>query len=355
MSKKQQAIELWRACFNDTEEFIQFYFANKYQDENTLLSFEGDTAIAVIQMLPYPMNWCGRQIATSYISGACTLPGARSKGTMKKLLAESFAAMKSRHIALGTLIPAEPWLFDYYHKMGYTTVFDYTSEEHNLTPSSDNPAGLSGCAAEYSGIPEQVYPWFTRKMNERTCCVQHPMDDFTTILQDLYTDGGKLITARDHTGAFAGIAFAIPYENTTYILDLLYDSAHAKQALLQAAANEWGNCRIKCKVAATSSPGIHQGMARVIDAEQMLAIYAGRYPDKEFSLQLTDAQLPSNNGYYYIKHGICSHLPSAGGTPDFNMDIQTLTQVLLGYHLEQLPPEYSIFETQHPFMSLMLD
>ena len=33
---KREVMELWRVCFDDTEEFIQFYFDKKYKDENAL-------------------------------------------------------------------------------------------------------------------------------------------------------------------------------------------------------------------------------------------------------------------------------------------------------------------------------
>lgn len=356
MTKKQQAIELWRACFNDTEEFIQFYFASKYQDENTLLYHEGDAAIAVTQMLPYPMTWCGRQIMTSYISGACTLPAARGKGVMKDLLKESFAIMKSRDIALSTLIPAEPWLFGFYQKCGYTTVFDHSIEKYILDPSVINNSGNTYSVKEYNDIAEILYPWFSEKMGARKSCIQHPFDDYMAILQDLYNDGGKLFIAYTAPEIFTGIAFAIPYGDTVYIPEILCDSTAVKESLLQCIANEYSSGKIECHVPpVTGSPVIHKGMARIINAKKMLAMYAQYYPENKFSLKLHDEQLLENNGYYFIEQGNCTHSDTSSATPDFNMDIQTLTQVIMGYHPEQLSPLYPLFKEQQPYMSLMLE
>ena len=42
--------------------------------------------ISALQMISYPMTFCGETIATSYVSGACTHPDYRSHGAMRRLL-----------------------------------------------------------------------------------------------------------------------------------------------------------------------------------------------------------------------------------------------------------------------------
>lgn len=50
-------MELWRRCFEDTDEFIRFYFERKYSDANSLIYEENGKALSALQMLPYPMRW----------------------------------------------------------------------------------------------------------------------------------------------------------------------------------------------------------------------------------------------------------------------------------------------------------
>ena len=122
---KREVMELWRVCFDDMEEFIQFYFDKKYKDENALVYWdEQGAAIAALQTPLYPMTFGETQIITGYISGACTHPLARARGVMTKLLREAFYVMRGKKIPMSTLIPASEWLYDYYGKMGYATVFD---------------------------------------------------------------------------------------------------------------------------------------------------------------------------------------------------------------------------------------
>ena len=118
-------MELWRRCFEDTDEF---------SDANSLIYEENGKALSALQMLPYPMRWENVTVDTSYISGACTLPDVRNRGFMTLLLQNALQEMYDRGIAFSTLIPAEDWLFGYYAGQGYVTVFDYAL--HTYTPYS---------------------------------------------------------------------------------------------------------------------------------------------------------------------------------------------------------------------------
>ena len=42
------------------------------------------------------------------------------------------------------------------------------------------------------------------------------------------------------------------------------------------------------------------GMVRIINAKEVLQIYAAAFPEDEMQLELSDKQLSVNNGYYYL-------------------------------------------------------
>ena len=48
---------------------------------------------------------------------------------MRQLLSQAFARMLPNGIFFSTLIPANPWLFDYYARIGYAPVFQYSTKE----------------------------------------------------------------------------------------------------------------------------------------------------------------------------------------------------------------------------------
>ena len=101
---KEKVKALWKLCFEDSEAFIEMYFRLRYNNEVNIAIESGDEVISALQMLPYPMTFCGKQIQTSYISGACTHPDYRGKGVMKELLSQALTKMLHNNVILSTLI-----------------------------------------------------------------------------------------------------------------------------------------------------------------------------------------------------------------------------------------------------------
>ena len=90
---QEKVKNLWKLCFNDSEEFTEMYFRLRYNNDVNIAIQSGEEVIAALQMLPYPMTFEGEDIHTAYISGACTHPDYRNRGVMQELLSQAFARM----------------------------------------------------------------------------------------------------------------------------------------------------------------------------------------------------------------------------------------------------------------------
>lgn len=308
MDKKQQIIDLWRICFGDSEAFISLYFDRVYKDENTMVIERDGKIVSALQMLPYTMTYLGKEIQVAYISGACTLPEYRGKGLMRQLLEEAFEEMKERNTALTALIPADPWLFDYYREQGYTEAFDY-SEETYFRPNI--PVQLPTILVIQPEVPstEALYAYFDRKLRERPACVLHTYDDFITILRDLELTNGKMYTALDESEQVVGMAFTLPIEDNPspsgkrlFIKELLYDSEEIKELLLQETTLQNNVLQATVKMPPSPPGTFPSGMARVIDTDRMIHLWLSEH--KESPLSKKDLK---------------------------EMDTQTLTRTLLDY------------------------
>lgn len=173
--KKQKTEELWRICFNDSEEFIRLFFDEVYRDENTLVIEKDGQLAAALQILPYTMMLCGKEIPVAYIFGVCTHPDERRKGMMGRLMQEVEAELKLRSIPLATLIPAEPRLFDIYRKYDYSEAFYYGMGTYR--PVTIPEKGNSRLYPAETTTPG-LYPFFDQKLRERTACILHSEADF---------------------------------------------------------------------------------------------------------------------------------------------------------------------------------
>lgn len=97
------------------------------------------------------------------------------------------------------------------------------------------------------------------------------------------------------------------------------------------------------------------GMARIIDAERLLADFAQKYGDKNFSLSVIDPILPTNNDTFILRAGNCERQGDKL-KPHLQVDIGKLTHLLLGYHTSQKDePFRSLFPEKKPQINFMLE
>ncbi len=325
---KEEVCRLWKTCFDDPEEFVSFYFDKVYRPENTRVAREGGKIVSALQMLPYPMTWFGTETLVYYISGASTLPEHRGKGTMKKLLTESFGEMHTRNGMFSILIPQEEWLYHYYARSGYAPVFACTPECCEFPSVVPSPVvekpGFPACLREASAL----YAFFNREMRKRPNCVQHMETDFTWILEDLYLSEGRLFVFREPDETIGGMAFARPGREATEVPEILYRTKEIKDELLKSIGSHWPGRRIDCCLPPGNEPLLTRGMVRILNAPQALRIYAEKHPETNFLLELRDPLLPANNGWFRLRNGFCHQLVENAEKPDSRMEIGELAGFL---------------------------
>lgn len=175
MTTKEKVKALWQLCFDDNEEFVEMYFRLRYKNEINIAIESGDEIVSALQMIPYPMTFCGDTVQTSYISGACTHPDFRGNGVMRELLSQAFAKMLRNGMYFSTLIPAEPWLFDYYTRMGYASVFQYSVKE--ITVPEFIPSKEITVTSEV-GCQKEVYEYLTANFPDALAASSTPLRIF---------------------------------------------------------------------------------------------------------------------------------------------------------------------------------
>lgn len=336
---KEKVKALWKLCFDDNEEFVDMYFRMRYKNQRNVAIESGNEVISALQMLPYPMTFCGKIVQTSYISGACTHPDFRGNGVMRELLSQSFSRMYRNGILISTLIPAEPWLFDYYTRMGYASVFRYATKDFiipEFIPAKEiTVEAIGDCRKE-------VHQYLNRKLMERPCCIQHTYEDFQVIMADLILSDSILFVARKED-TICGLAFVYRSDNKLIVNELPADNKDVEHSLLHYIKQYTGCKHITQLLPPTEDEQLQYplGMARIINAKEVLQLYAATYPEDEMQIALQDKQLSVNNGYYYLCNGKCMHSTERLPSTHLQMNISELTNKIL--------------QPQNPYMSLMLN
>ena len=342
LTEKEETRQLWKCCFHDSEAFTDLYFRLRYRDDINITAQREGRSVAALQMIPYPMSWEKEVIPTAYISGACTHPSYRNQGIMGSLLADSVAQMHQRGIQLATLIPAEPWLFGYYARFGFASLFRY--QVISFVPSTDFVLPV-GYRIVYGNIcRKELYEYFHRMQQQRSCYLLHTEEDFHVILADLRLSGGYYALLQ-HNGTAAAVAILYPQADGQGWMagEWMADTDAAGQTLLEGICHEKRLQRVDIITPAYEEEGGRpQGMARLINASAMLQRYAARHPEASACFYLADKELTCNEGCYRIEQGECKKSVGQLASSDYpTLSISQLTEMLLA--------------PQHPYMSLMLN
>lgn len=281
---QDQIPEMWKVCFGDSQPYFDIYFRERYRNENTLAYFEGDRAVASLQLLHYNFTYCDTEIPIAYISGACTLPEARKKGYMAALLKRTFEELEKKNIPLSLLVPEEEWLLRFYNKYGYAQTFD----------KGRDLVLLDELMNRHSNNLSAAYKEFDSLFRNEEMTVQKTFDDFRVVVEET-----------------AGYDFP------------------TKKSL--------------------------DGMARVIDARGMLQLFAAKYPEKTFSLDVSDDILSQNNLFLAVGKGEVLDTVSKLST-HLKLTISELAQALLGYHTSEKPELFKgVFPDHQPQIHFMME
>lgn len=338
---KEQVKVLWKQCFYDSDEFIDFYFQKRYTDDLNSYAEADGRVIAALQRIPYSLTYEGMEMPVAYISGACTDPAYRNKGVMRQLLAEAHRRMYREGVMFSTLIPAEEWLKGYYARSGYANCF--SQGKKLLTASSlpvDNFSKLLRIVEIAPGgtLCSDAFLFFNHFQSSQEAYIQHDWEDFHIILTDLRLSGGSL------WGAFQGdilkgLCFCFPDGDTLKVTELISAEEQVAWALVKFLLSHYQVAQAEC-LGQEGEIFYELGMARIIHVEAMLRLLAGTYRGNLYIKVEGDEAIPENNGWYNLEEG---HY-SSGKQEDKAyqaVSIEELTRLL--------------FEWKHPYMSLMLN
>ena len=376
---KNETRVLWDKCFSEEDKrFVDFYFEKRYNENDNIFIEKDGKVVSALQLISYPFSYYGKTIGCSYLSGCCTDPDYRSQGLMNDLIIKALKQAKNNGACFAALIPASESLFNYYAGTNFVTTFDYSKIRINLSQQVNETTSQQVSNSVISEFQQliansqqpssdfyEVYEYFNNKMRARNCCIQHNEYDFKVITDDLELFDNHLLVAK-YGEDICGLAFCYLRNGEIYIKDVFAESSAIFSDLISAAAQRFRvtespshrvtksvSVSINILVPPVAGQKTHRlGMARLIDAETMLRLYAMSHPKMKMEISLVDTILPENNGTYYINNGTLDKKNSIGTNV---VDIEQLTQALFGYKTETLPEKLKAFNNQAAFMSLMLD
>ncbi len=307
-----QMKRLWETCFDDTAEFVQWYFDHYWKPQDTIGIFEAEILQASAQVIPYELHMSGTDLSCGYVVGVNTAPEARNRGYAKRLLRECLCMQRERGQAISLLMPFEG---QFYYRYGWQ--FCYFHQRIITNPDelrcAAKPWGTVREIDLFEAQPtlEQVYDTFVQRYHGT---VNRTAEQWRAQLEDAQLEHTECFIIEDEAQQVQGYFLLTPLEGKCYVREMAWCHAQAKAGMLYhlmryvpKGSKLWlelpEDDSLKYQLAASKTDVMLYPflMARIVDVKQCLEALHYEICDTELLLNVQDDFAQWNNGTYHMK------------------------------------------------------
>lgn len=340
---KDEIKRLWKYCFNDSKEFMDFYFSDIYNNENIVVGEEDNKVLCALQIKPYKIKVNSLEYNASYVVGVSTKPEVRGQGLMSQLMNQAIKDMYEAGQGVSLLMPIDNGL---YESFGYGFVSDQLKYKINVdaVPRQKNDVQLE--PVEDKHLPLLV-DYYASSMSNKKAYVNRDEELFKKILMEIHSEGGYTYVALDKEDKVVGYLFYYLEDNKMEVREMNYSSKEILFAFLnfiklhgtqikEVNLYESTDGYLKYVISNSDQNEIRVVpfmMARIINLREFCkSIRLNKKAFGSITIRVLDDILPANDKTFAIDFdGNAIRLNHTRNQPDITLTIGRLTQLLLGY------------------------
>lgn len=352
MNRKEEIKRIWSECFNDSREYVDMYFDRVYNDADGMLLERNGKVVSSLLLQRYAMLIGSREVCVSYVAGAATRRSARGNGYMSQLMCEALIASRERGDMLCTLIPAHDWLYFFYDRFDFSTVFYVDRQRFTSLHAFSGEGDFHSVDYAFS---DDVYRAFSDMERSRDGMVLHSKRDFLNILDDLRMDpDGRFVVMADDHDDVAAMAWATATPHMVTVRELLGRDDGARKAALRELRRHYPDRPFTVLApAADGSRRLYaRGMGRIVNVELCLSALAASAPQWASVIKVTDRLMPANSHIYRVESGAVTIDDSYTGHLDLDVTLEVLNRLVFS---SPRMGEIIGIPSVRPHLSLMLD
>ncbi|MGL5507965.1 MAG: GNAT family N-acetyltransferase, partial [Paraclostridium sp.] len=301
--------DIWNYCFGDEEAFVEYYFNNKYKENNTIVVEDDGEIVSSLQLNQYNIKLNNNIYETSYVVGVSTYPQARGKGFMKNIMDFSLNEMYNRGQLVSLLMPID---YRLYRKYGYEHCYDQL--EYKLEVESLRQFKIQGdfVKAKNENIKDMIniYNTCLKSCNGYT---HRDVYYYENLFKEIKCENGHIYIHKED--AFEGYVIYFINGDTLFVRELLYKNIKSLKSILKFLYNH----NTQAKNITIMSPIIDDiryilpnlknntinikpfMMGRVINLEGFIkSIEVEVLESEKVILGVIDKQIEANNGCFEI-------------------------------------------------------
>lgn len=337
--------KLWQDIFNDPEAFADYYFKEKYKD-NEVLAVEMDgKLVGMTHLNPYQFQVAKEEHTIQYIVGVSTLEEYRRQGIMRAMIEKIIRDLSDKGELFTFLMPAKE---AYYTPFNFAFIYDrYLYKTKAIGAEEEVHAASVDGWDKSSGFVGTN--WSIRSFTDFNCkdlidfCHGYwdkhfqvaPIRDrsyFKRLEREVACEDGKINLLYNKDELIGFFTYALE-DKTMHIRELITSSE--REEVISYIRCEYNDYNIEFSLDWFHSWELGEKkpmiMVRILNVIQLLTLIKGRCNNR-IIITINDPILPINNGCFLWQLNKSGSMVSrCQDSPSYAIDINDLTQIIFGY------------------------
>ncbi|MGI6175253.1 MAG: GNAT family N-acetyltransferase [Christensenellales bacterium] len=347
--------QIWNVCFDDEKEFVDWFFTERYEPQNTLVYHAGKSIVSAMQVFPRDLIIRGKKLHCGFVVGVSTMPEFRGRGFATDLMLTSFGMMYESGVHIAYLYPEA---YELYRKTGWEVCSDTQNYQiYSNQIRKDTRAEKFDVASQVKDLNDlnRVYETF---ITGRSCCFQRSEKDWSCKLQELaITPGGGLMLIHKRHQPVA-YAFYTVDMGVMQVSELVYVDESAMYDLLCALSAHHGG---KMQFYMPTDSELYTflpdgrgcvntepyGMGRIINLKTAVEGTACCADATSVRVRIIDEQIEQNDDIFEFINQDGEIVVSRAHYADIQMNIQGFTSLYCGLTRARSLKGMGLLESSH--------
>lgn len=237
---RESAYKLWSQCFTDSSSYIEYYFSQRFKNENyTLVEREGEI-LGGMHTNPYSMNFCGDIKKSYYLVAIGTYPQYRGEGVLRELMESFFERCREEKVREVFLLPINPEIYSPYG-------FAYTHYLENYEISLEKTGGRNHknlkihemkaveVEKKIERIAEkklQVLNYINSENQKFRSSLIKSQEEFEAYISELNFEGGHIYWLENSEGKILGTFSYNTQEDNIIVKDIYFENSEVFEKIL---------------------------------------------------------------------------------------------------------------------------
>ena len=333
--------EIWNYCFDDSEQFVDYYFKDKYSRLNTIVVDEGEEIVSSLQLNQYKLILNNNEYDISYVVGVSTFPQVRGKGYMRHIMKFTLRELYEKGQLVSILMPID---YRLYRQYGYEHCYDQL--EYNLNIEDLKKFKIKGnihkVNKDHFSNLVNINNEFLYGLNGN---IKRDEEYYKNLFKEVKSENGHIYIHEDD--GYKGYIIYFINGNKMFVRELFYKDIDSLKSMLKFIYNH----NTQCKEVTISSP-INDKirlvlenpktaninikpfmMGRIINVKKYLeSLTINSCLESQINISVIDDYLEENNKVFKIKlENNKLIVNETYENYDIKLNINTLTQLAFSY------------------------